>query len=193
MNRIVVFCGSSTGTDAVFYEEARRLGNVLAQNGTGLVYGGAKVGLMGAVADGVLESNGEVIGVIPHFLRTKEVAHEGLAELIEVDSMHERKMKMHELCDGVIALPGGFGTFEELFEMLTWAQLGLHRKPIGLLNTDGFYNDLIAMIRKMVAKGFLKQINEEMLLVADQIEDLLRLMNDYVAPEVPKWIHKDEV
>jgi len=193
MKRIVVFCGSSMGTDTIFQEVATSLGKELARQEIGLVYGGARVGLMGAIADGVLAQEGQVIGVIPHFLRTKEVAHEGLTELILVESMHERKTRMNELCDGVIALPGGFGTFEELFEMLTWAQLGLHKKPIGLLNIDGFYDDLVIMIQKMVDKGFLKPINQKMLLVADTIEGLLEKMKGYVAPDVPKWIHDETI
>lgn len=155
-----------------------------------LVYGGARIGLMGAVADGALSSGGKVYGVIPEFLRSKEIAHEGLTELILVNSMHERKIKMNELSDGVIALPGGFGTMEELFEMLTWAQLGLHKKPIALLNTNGFYNFLLNAIEIMVDEGFLKKTNQQMLLVDDDIDNLLVKMKNYHAPEVPKWIGK---
>lgn len=188
MKRITVFCGSSIGTDEAFKQEAILLGETLADQKIGLVYGGARVGIMGAVADGVLNAGGEVIGVIPQFLRTKEVAHENLTELIMVKTMHERKTKMHELCDGVIALPGGFGTMEELFEMLTWAQLGLHQKPIGLLNTNGFYDDLIQLVKNMVNKGFLKQINQEMLIVSDDVKNLLGKMSNYKAPSVHKWI-----
>ncbi len=149
MKRIVVFCGSSGGHDPVFAAQAFRVGQYLAEHGIELVYGGAKVGLMGAVADGTLQAGGRVTGVLPRFLRTKEVAHEHLSELMLVDTMHERKLKMHELSDGVIAMPGGYGTLEELFEMLTWGQLGLHAKPVGLLNTDGFYDHLLAMADTM--------------------------------------------
>jgi uncharacterized protein (TIGR00730 family) len=188
MKSITVFCGSSLGTDEAFKKEAILLGETLAKQNIGLVYGGAKVGIMGAVADGVLQAGGNVIGVIPQFLRTKEVAHDGLTELIMVKTMHERKTKMYELSNGIIALPGGFGTMEELFEMLTWAQLGLHQKPIGLLNTNSFYNDLIHLIENMVDKGFLKQVNLEMLLVSDNVNDLLIKMNNYKAPTVQKWI-----
>ncbi len=191
MKSITVFCGSSAGTDKVFMVQAFDLGCVLATNNIQLVYGGAKIGLMGAVADGALSLNGKVIGVLPNFLRSKEIAHDKLSELIIVDSMHQRKAKMNELCDGFIAMPGGFGTMEELFEVLTWAQLGLHKKPIGLLNTNGFYNSLIAMIQEMLDKGFLKAINQEMLIVSDSIEDLLLKMNEYEAPEVGKWINND--
>ncbi|MBI3520901.1 MAG: TIGR00730 family Rossman fold protein [Bacteroidetes bacterium] len=193
MKRLTVFCGSSAGTDPIVYLQATLLGQTLAKNNIELVYGGAKVGLMGAVADGALSAGGKAIGVLPHFLRSKEIAHEHLTELILVDSMHERKTKMHELCDGVIALPGGFGTFEELFEMLTWAQLGLHQKPIGLLNCNGFYDPLVAMIQSMVDKGFLKQVNQDMLLVSNTIDDLLYKMKHYVAPTVGKWIKEENV
>lgn len=190
MKRVTAFCGSSNGTDDVYRSKAILLGKALAIQQIELVYGGAKVGLMGAVADGVLNEGGKVIGVLPHFLSTKEIAHEGLTELILVDNMHERKTKMNELCDGVIALPGGFGTLEELSEMLTWAQLGLHKKPIALFNVDGFYDHLIAMIQTMVDKGFLKDINQKMLLVSNDIDDLLAQMKNYNAPAVDKWISK---
>lgn len=193
MKRITVFCGSSFGTDKVYEEQAYELGKLLAEKNIGLVYGGAIIGLMGTVANGALNNGGEVIGVLPHFLKGKEIAHDQLTELILVDTMHERKTKMDALSDGVIALPGGFGTLEELFEMLTWAQLGLHKKPIGLLNTNGFYNNLLLLIQTMVDKGFLKQINQDMLLISDSIEDLLDKMNNYQAPTIGKWIEKEEV
>ena len=188
MKRITVFCGSSSGTEENFAAQASLLGRALAKRNIGLVYGGANVGLMGAVADGALQEGGKVIGVLPNFLRSKEIAHQGLTELILVESMHERKTKMNELCDGVIALPGGFGTLEEFFEMLTWAQLGLHRKPIALLNVDHFYDALIALVQTMVDKGFLKETNQKMLLVGDDIDDVLHQMDSYVAPTVGKWI-----
>lgn len=191
LKRITVFCGSSMGTEPVFEEQAYRLGQTLSQLNIGLVYGGAAVGLMGAVANGALSNKGEVIGVLPRFLQTKEIAHHQLTELIVVETMHERKIKMSELCDGVIALPGGFGTLEELFEMLTWAQLGLHKKPVGLLNVSGFYDPLIDCIHVMTDKGFLKPVNRDMLLVAGTIDELLQKMNNYVAPDVGKWITKE--
>lgn len=193
MKRVVVFCGSSFGTDRIFEESAYRLGAALAQRKIGLVYGGASVGLMGAVANGVLDNKGEAIGVLPGFLQKKELAHKGLTELIIVETMHERKKKMDDLCDGVITLPGGFGTMEELFEMLTWAQLGLHKKPVALLNVDGFYNELLAIADTMVTKGFLKQSNRDMLITSDNIEELLQRMEAYRAPETSKWINKEEV
>lgn len=165
----------------------------MAKRNIGLVYGGAKVGLMGAVADGALAEGGEVIGVLPHFLKGKEIAHFGLTELILVDTMHQRKTKMNDLSDGVIALPGGFGTLEELFEMLTWAQLGLHQKPIALLNVNGYYDSLVALIQTMTDQALLKETNQKMLLVGNDINDLLQQMEDYVAPVVGKWIDEETV
>lgn len=193
MKRITVFCASSFGTDKIYEEHAALVGKTLAEQNIELVYGGANVGLMGAVADGALNAGGKVIGVLPNFLRSKEIAHLGLTELILVESMHERKTKMNDLCDGVIALPGGFGTLEELFEMLTWAQLGLHKKPIAILNINGFYDALITLLETMTQKGLLKEINQKMLLVSDNIDDLLLQMKNYTAPTVGKWIEKKEL
>ena len=193
MKSITVFCGSSFGTEEIYKEQAVLLGQTLAKQNIKLIYGGANVGLMGAVADGVLNAGGEAIGVLPDFLRSKEIAHLGLTELIFVESMHERKTKMNDLCEGVIALPGGFGTLEELFEMLTWAQLGLHKKPIAILNINGFYDSLIELTQTMVEKGLLKDVNQKMLLVSDNIDDLLNQMKNYTAPTVGKWIEKKEL
>jgi uncharacterized protein (TIGR00730 family) len=193
MKSVTVFCGSSSGSEDIYRLEAEHLGKMLAERKINLIYGGAKVGLMGVVAGAVLAAGGRVIGVLPKFLRSKEIAHENLTELIMVDSMHERKTRMHELSDGVIALPGGFGTLEELFEMLTWAQLGLHKNPIGLLNVNGYYDALIKLIQNMVDKGFLKPVNEKMLLSSNNVIELLQKMNNYVAPEVGKWITDDKV
>ena len=193
MKRITVFCGSSFGTEEIYKQQATLLGQTLAKQNIELVYGGANVGLMGAVADGILKEGGKAIGVLPNFLRSKEIAHLGLTELILVESMHERKTKMNDLCDGVIALPGGFGTLEELFEMLTWAQLGLHKKPIAILNINGFYDALIELTKVMVEKSLLKDVNQKMLLVSDNIDDLLDQMKNYVAPTTGKWIDKDQV
>lgn len=193
MKSITVFCGSSFGSDDVFKEQATLLGKTLAKQNIQLVYGGADIGLMGAVADGALHTEGKVVGVLPHFLQAKEIAHKQLTELILVETMHERKTKMNDLCDGVIVLPGGYGTLEEFFEMITWAQLGLHQKPIAVLNIDGFYNDLIKLVQTMVDKGFLKPINREMLLISNNIDELLEMMKNYQAPTVGKWISKDEV
>ena len=191
MKRVTVFCGSSFGTNKIYETQAYLLGKTLANRGIELVYGGANTGLMGTVADGALSQGCKVIGVLPDFLREKEVAHEGLTELIIVDTMHERKTKMNELSDGAITLPGGFGTLEEFFEMLTWAQLGLHKKPIAILNTDGFFDSLNELIQTMVDKGFLKEVNQKMLLISYDIDDLLLQMKNYVAPTVSKWISKE--
>jgi uncharacterized protein (TIGR00730 family) len=193
MKSIAVFCGSSSGTESIYQLQAGMLGKTLAKRDIQLIYGGAKIGLMGAIADGALNNGGKVIGVLPNFLRSKEIAHEGLTKLVMVESMHERKTKMHELCDGIIALPGGFGTLEELFEILTWGQLGLHKKPVGLLNIKGFYDCLNMLLETMVDQGFLKEVNYKMLLVSSEIDDLLGRMESYQAPEVGKWISKDTV
>ncbi|MGD1320049.1 TIGR00730 family Rossman fold protein [Chryseobacterium sp. 2R14A] len=193
MKSITVFCGSSFGTEEIYKEQAYLVGKTFAKENIRLIYGGANVGLMGAVADGVIENEGKAIGVLPHFLQSKEIAHINLTELILVETMHERKTKMNELSDGVIVLPGGYGTLEEFFEMITWAQLGLHKKPIAILNINGFYDDLIKLVQTMVDKGFLKQINQEMLLVSDAIDELLEKMRTYKAPTVGKWISKEEV
>ncbi len=191
MKRISVFCGSSLGTNEIYKTQATMLGQTLAKNNIELVYGGAKVGLMGAVADGVLNEGGKVIGVLPHFLKNKEIEHLELTQLVWVETMHERKTIMNNLSDGIIALPGGYGTLEEFFEMLTWAQLGLHEKPIAILNINGFYDNLLSLIQTMVDKGFLKEVNQNMLLVSDNIDDLLKQMLNYVAPKVGKWISQE--
>jgi len=191
MKRITVFCGSNFGTDEIFEKQAFRLGEILAQRHIGLVYGGANVGLMNAVAEGSLSKGGEVTGVLPVFIKNKGIAHKNLTELILVNTMHERKTRMNELSDGVIALPGGFGTLEEFFETLTWGQLGLHRKPVGLLNINGFYDSLNILAQKMVEKGFLKEANRKMLLISDDIEKLIDQMENYIAPDIDKWIIRE--
>ncbi len=188
MKSIVVFCGSSEGYNEVYKDTAYELGAIMAERKYNLVYGGAKIGIMGALAEGALQNGGKVTGVIPKFLRTKEVAHESLTEMVLTETMHERKLKMYELSDGIIAMPGGWGTMEELFEMMTWAQLGLHPKPIGILNVHGFYEPLLALLHMMTEEGFLQEIYREMVLVSDDIFDLLEKMEHYVAPDVPKWI-----
>lgn len=187
MKYIAVFCGSSNGSEAIFSEKASLLGQTIANRGYGVVYGGAHVGLMGAVAEGALTQGGNVIGVIPQFLQKKELAHKGLTENYIVETMHERKAKMNDLSDAVIALPGGFGTMEELFEMLTWGQLSLHKKPIGLLNVDGFYDALVEMTEKMIEKQFLKPEYRDMLIIDSDIDLLLNKMEAYVAPVNDKW------
>lgn len=188
MKRIAVFCGSSDGYSEIYREAAYELGTMLALKSIEVVYGGARVGLMGAVADGALLHGGKVTGVIPYFLKTKEVAHEGLTELLVVDSMHERKQLMSKLCDGVITLPGGWGTMEELFEMLTWSQLGLHTKPIALLNVNGYFDALKALCSNMVQDGFLEEAVNDSLLSSQSPDELLEMMLSYTPPPVAKWL-----
>lgn len=191
LKSIAVFCGSSEGNDTRILEQATELGRLLAQEEIAVVYGAAKIGIMGKVAEAALAHKGKVIGVIPEFLKLKEVVHLGLDELITTVNMHQRKLKMHDLSDGFITLPGGFGTFEELFEIITWAQLGLHQKPIGLLNSNGFYDDLLAMLETMVSKGLLKMENYEMLIVDTEVTSLLEKMKHYKPKAVPKWLKAD--
>ncbi|MFN8283081.1 MAG: TIGR00730 family Rossman fold protein [Chitinophagales bacterium] len=191
MKKITIYCGANVGSDAIFEEQAYLVGKTLAQQNISVVFGGGKVGLMGAVANGAMQNDGEVIGIIPHFLNAKEIAHDGITEMITVETMHQRKTLLHELSDAMIALPGGFGTMEELFEMLTWAQLGLHSKPIAILNTNGFYDALLALIQTMVDKQFLKIEYQEMLLFSDDINDLLEKIKNYKAPPVEKWITRE--
>ncbi len=191
MKSVSVFCGSSLGTESAFIEQAQMLGRKLASRNITVVYGGANVGLMGAVVDGALMAEGEVIGVLPNFLKSRELAHQGLTKLYLVESMHERKAKMNALSEGMIALPGGIGTLEELFEMLTWAVLGLHKKPVGILNVDGFYDELINLLKTMVIKGFLAESYQNMLLVSTDIDELIEQMLSYQAPTVVKWMKKE--
>lgn len=186
MNKIAVFCGSSAGNDSVYSNQAYQLGKLLAKKNIELIYGGGSIGLMGAVANGALDHNGRVTGVIPGFLNEKEIAHDQLHSLIEVTSMHERKKKMHELSEAVIALPGAYGTLEELFEMLTWGQLGLHKKPIALLNINGFYDPLRQLTDNMVEQGFLKQVYQDILLISNDIEQLIGRMSQYIPPEAKR-------
>jgi uncharacterized protein (TIGR00730 family) len=188
---IAVFCGSSEGNDTTIISQAELLGKTLALENIVLVYGASKIGIMGKIAKTSLDNHGKVIGVIPEFLKLKEVVHLGLTELITTENMHERKLKMHDLSDGFIALPGGFGTLEELFEIITWAQLGLHQKPIGLLNINGFYDDLINMLETMVAKGLLKMANFELLIIENDINRLLDKMTHFKPQPVPKWLNPD--
>lgn len=187
MKYISVFCGSSSGVEKIYMEQAALLGKTIARRGYGIVYGGAHVGLMGAVADGALSQDGEVIGVIPRFLQEKELEHKRLSGIYLVDTMHERKAMMNDLCDAVIALPGGYGTLDELFEMLTWGQLALHKKPIALYNIDGYYDPLIAMSEKMIEKGFLKEEYRDLLIVATDIGELLDKMEIYTPIKNEKW------
>lgn len=191
IDAICVFCGSSEGKDTQVIDTAYALGKTFAEQQIILVYGAAKIGIMGKVATGALDHKGAVIGVIPSFLKLKEVVHLGLTELITTDTMHQRKMKMHDLSDGFITLPGGFGTLEELFEIMTWSQLGLHQKPIGILNINGFYDHLLKLLAHMVDQGFLKMENYELLLVDDDVDCLLEKMRTFKPSQIPKWLKRD--
>ncbi|WP_413942938.1 TIGR00730 family Rossman fold protein [Bdellovibrio sp. HCB-162] len=188
MKSICVFCGSSAGAQPEYMTAARNLGKNLAANKINLVYGGASVGLMGAVADEVLAHGGHVIGVIPKILMTKEVAHHGLTDLRIVDSMHSRKALMAELSDGFIALPGGFGTFEELCEIVTWSQLGLHQKPIGVLDVLDYYKPLKELVNKGIEEKFIREQYKDLVVFANSSEELLQKFSTYQPLDVPKWI-----
>jgi uncharacterized protein (TIGR00730 family) len=186
VKRICVYCGSSGGRHSDYAAAATALGQLLAQNGIGLVYGGAAIGIMGVIADAVLAGGGSVSGVIPQALKDKEIAHEGLTELHVVESMHERKSLMAVLSDGFIAMPGGYGTLEEIVETLTWGQLQFHNKPCGLLNVNGYFDHLLAFLQHAEAQGFIKSGHREMLLVDDNPQVLLNSFERYAAPEIPK-------
>jgi hypothetical protein len=188
-----VFCGSSAGVRPEYTEAAAAVGRLLAERGIGLVYGGGKVGLMGVLADAVLAAGGEAVGVIPHALEAREVGHTGLTELHVVDTMHQRKALMADLADGFVALPGGFGTYEEFFEVLTWSQLGIHPKPCGVLNTAGFYDALLALADHAVAEGFVRAEHRQLVLVETDPAVLLDRMAAFAPPPtVGKWITPDE-
>jgi uncharacterized protein (TIGR00730 family) len=174
---LTVFCGSSSGRSAVHAEKARQVGCWLAERGIGLVYGGGRVGLMGVLADACLRAGGRVVGVIPRALADKEVAHTGLTELHVVGSMHERKALMADLCDAFLALPGGYGTWDELFEALTWTQLGIQSKACGLLNVDGYYDALIAMVDRAVEEGFIRRLHRDLLIADTDAEALLQRLH----------------
>ena len=188
MKTICVFCGSSHGKKAVFTEKAQELGTALAARKIRLVYGGGAVGLMGVVADAALEAGGEVVGVLPKSLAIKEVAHEGLTDMHIVDGMLERKSLMAQLSDAFVAMPGAFGTLDELFEMLTWTQLGYHAKPCAILDVDGYYQKLFHFLDEMVEQQFLKPLHREMMLVDTDVNALLDRLSDYRLPQVTKWI-----
>ena len=193
LERICVFCGSSSGAREIYREAAISLGRTLAQRGIGLVYGGSHLGLMGTLADTVMAARGAVTGVMPRLLVDKEAAHTGLPDLRIVGSMHERKALMADLACGFIALPGGFGTLEEFCEVLTWAQLGVHAKPCGLLNVAGFYDPLLALLDHAVAERFLKPQNRDLVIADDDVARLLDRMACFHAPQVSKWIGREEV
>ncbi|MDD2049222.1 TIGR00730 family Rossman fold protein [Pseudomonas putida] len=187
---ICVFCGASTGVTPAYREAAIALGQAIAQRGLNLVYGGGAVGLMGIVADAAMAAGGEVIGIIPQALKDAEVGHSGLTRLEVVDGMHARKARMAELSDAFVALPGGLGTLEELFEVWTWGQLGYHAKPLGLLDVNGFYSKLGSFLDHVVEEGFVRPQHRAMLQLADSPAELLEAMDSYRAPVLPKWVDK---
>ena len=187
MKRVCVFCGSNAGTRPEYGIAAQRLAAVLARRGLGLVYGGGNIGLMGMLADSMLQAGGEVIGVIPQSLVAKEVAHRGLTELRIVDTMHQRKAMMNELSDAFVALPGGFGTLDELFEILTWSQLGIHGKPVGLLNASGYYDSLLTMLDHAVEERFLRPAHRELVIADTEADSLVRHLSSFAPVQAGKW------
>ncbi len=193
MRRLCVFCGSSSGKRPLYTEQTRLLGHALARRGLGLVYGAGHVGLMGVLADAVLASGGEAIGVIPRAMVDRELAHTGLTQLHIVDTMHQRKALMADLADGFAALPGGYGTGDELFEILTWAQLGIHTRPVGLLNMAGYFDPLLAWLDRVAEEEFLRPQHRELLIVEDDAERLLDRLLAFRPPEnIPKWIQSTD-
>lgn len=193
IRRVCVFCGSNVGGDPAYLEAAGELGAEIVRRGWGLVYGGGSVGLMGVVADSVLAAGGEVTGVIPEMLATKELLHTGATKMHIAPTMHARKALMEELADAFVALPGGYGTFEELLEIITWAQLGLHGKPIGLLNAHSFYDGLIAFFEHAIAESFIKEKHRQLIISATTAEELLDRLETHEMPRVRKWIKMEEV
>ncbi len=193
LNSVCVFCGSAAGTNPVYADAARDLGRALASHNLALVYGGGRVGLMGQVASAALAAGGAVVGVIPHSLALKEIAQDDCTELIVVNTMHERKAIMADRAGGFVALPGGYGTCDELFEILTWAQLGIHQKPVALLNVNGFFTPLLVWLDHVVAEGLLRPKHRELLLVADTVPGLLAALTAWVPPEpTTKWVEPGE-
>ena len=190
LRRICVFCGSSSGTREVYQQAARAVGRLLCRRGIELVYGGGRVGLMGIVANACLSEGGRVIGVIPQALADREVAHTGLTELRIVGSMHERKAIMADLSDAFVSLPGGFGTWEEFFEVLTWSQLGIQRKPCGVLNVDGYYDPLLEMADRALSEGFVREVHRDLLFSDADPERLLDRLSSYTVPAADKWVSR---
>lgn len=193
IRRLCVFCGSSLGTRPIYRDAARELGIEMARRDLGLVFGGGKVGLMGVVADAILDAGGQALGIIPEHLLIKEVEHHGLTELRVVKTMHERKALMADLADGFLALPGGFGTYDEFCEIVTWAQLGLHQKPCGMLNVAGFFDSMLAMFDHATQEGFIRADHRAMLRVSTNVKTTLDEMENYRAPVVEKWITRSDV
>jgi uncharacterized protein (TIGR00730 family) len=193
MKAILIYYGANTGNKAVYRERAEELAEELVKRKIRLIYGGGSVGLMGVIADKFLEKGGEITGVIPAFLDNLEVGHKAVKDMQKVSSMHERKALMEKLCDGIITLPGGFGSMDEVFEILTWSQLGLHKKPIGLLNVNGYYNFLLKQLDVMIEEGFLKKENRGLLLVSEDIGELLEKMENYQPIHHDKWLNREQV
>lgn len=189
---ICVYCGSADGLSSVYLEAAYQMGQVLAQAGLNIVYGAGRTGLMGAVADGALQAGGQVTGVTPVLMNTPQLIHSGLTKLEVVENIHQRKARMSELADAFIALPGGYGTFEELFETLTWAQIGLHQKPIGLLNTNRYYDPLLALVQHALNQGFIYAEHRTLLVSAGEPQELLRLLRQYELPDhLDRWLNRE--
>ena len=193
MQRLCVFCGSQVGTNGLYQQAAAELGYLLVQRGYGLVYGGGHVGLMGIIADAVLHHGGEVIGVIPEAMVVRELAHTGITRMDVVPSMHARKARMAELADAFIAMPGGYGTFEELFEIITWALLGIHQKPIGLLNVAGYFDALMACVEHAIAEGFITPEHRQLTVIADRPTALLDALAQYIPLPVRPWLGPRDV
>lgn len=188
MNSICVFCGSSKGLSPKYSETAAQLGEEMADRNIELVYGAGNIGLMGVIADAVLENDGRVLGVIPHFLKAREVCHKGLTKLVVTDTMHQRKQIMADRSDAIIVMPGGFGTLDEFFEILTWKQLRLHKMPIGILNMEGYFDLLLGQIQYMVKEGFVRESNLELFVVSDSVESLLEQMENHKTSLEDKWL-----
>jgi len=193
MKNIAVFCGSSEGNDLSIISEAYQLGETFARKNITLVYGAARIGIMGKVAQGVTDNAGKLIGVVPEFLKRKEIVNDNLTELIVTENMHDRKIIMYEKSDAFIIIPGGFGTMDEFFEITTWGQLGLHTKPIGILNSNGYFDALLKQFEIMVLKGFLKQDNLDAVVVDSTISGLFKKMANYKPLIAPKWLKKDQL
>jgi uncharacterized protein (TIGR00730 family) len=187
LKSVCVYCGSTTGSVPIYAEVAAGVGRALAESGIRVVYGGGRVGLMGIVADAAVAAGGEVVGVIPAALDQREVAHTGLTELHIVETMHQRKAMMAEFSDAFLTLPGGLGTLEELFETLTWSQLGIHRKPVGLINVEAYFDPLLAMLDQFVVRGFLRQEHRDLLLEAQTLPDMIKQLERWTPPQVDKW------
>jgi uncharacterized protein (TIGR00730 family) len=193
MKSILVYCGANTGNKEIYIESAKKLGVELAKRDLTLIYGAGNVGLMGVISRTVMESGGKAIGVIPDFLVKMEVANPNLTEMIVVETMHQRKAKMEEISDAIITMPGGFGSMDELFEILTWGQLGLHQKPVGILNTNGFYDHLLKQMDVMVAEGFLKKQNRDLVLVDENIGNLIEKLENFKPDFTEKWLKKEQM